>query len=369
MIDQRIQVLLNEALGVPSQIEMMTDIFTDMVLQEVEALRLSDNFDEKDASLKGYGDVEIKFYETTVGPAQSWAFVKNHPSFNMEEWKKFPMYRNKVRVTVDVLEDEAAQHVTDSKSPMPIVNGSHNFKADKFEVRNLKTLGNVFDIGEFEFKIMTGESDFQGSDKLKTKISATIAHEIFHDFQLYVKYIKSNEVGFGKAQVINTAVGHLKEGFTKEFNYFLHILYLSLKFEQQARIPQALRILKTKNIKTNEDFTEALKETDAWDDIQKLKNFSAEKLIRSYGEYQGLEDIFRIPQSIEYTKDSIAEWNRLLEKIRVFMVQNGLTVNPFRGLSQKLLQDPKLFFEHWERVFKKRAKEYYVKLAKLYGLI
>lgn len=368
MIDQRIQVLLNEALGVPSQIEMLTDIFTDMVFQEVEALRLSDEYDEMDAQLKNYGDITIKKYETTIKPVNSWQFVKNHPSFNMEEWKKFPMYRNEVTIKVDVLDDEAAPHVTDN-STMPLVNGSHNFQADKFEVRNLKTLGDVFDIGKFEFSILTGESDFQGSQELKTKISATISHEIFHDFQLYIKYIKSNEIGFGKAQALNTMAGHLKEGFSKEFNYFLHVLYLSLQFEHQARIPQAQRIIKSKNVKTNEEFIEALKQTDAWDDIQRLKNFSAEKLIKSFGELEGFDDIFRKPMSRNYTKESIADWNDLLDKIRNFMVKNGLTVNPFRGLSQKLLDDPVLFFHHWERVFKKRAKEYYVKLAKLYGLI
>ena len=368
MIDQRIQVLLNEALGVPSQIEMLTDIFTDMVFQEVEALRISDEYEEADVEIKNYGGTVAKKYETTVKATQSWSFVKNHPSFNMEEWKKFPMYRNEVTITVDVLDDEAANHVVDDLN-MPLVNGSHNFTPDKFEVKNLKTLGDVFDIGKFEFKIITGESDFKGTQQLKTKISATIAHEIFHDFQLYIKYIKSNEKGFGKAQVLNTMAGHLKTGFSKEFNYFLHVLYLSLQFEHQARIPQALRIIKSKTPKTNQEFIDALKQTDAWQDIQRLRNFSAEKIIKSYGEIKGFEDIFRLPQSLEYSKETITDWNIWIDRVKDFMVKNGLTVNPFRGLSQKLLNDPVLFFEHWERVFKKRANEYYVKLAKLYGLI
>ena len=364
----RIKQIITEALGVPSQIEMLTDIFTDMVFQEVEALRISDEYEESDAQVKGYGDVTIKKYETTISPSQSWSFVKNHPSFNMEEWKKFPMYRNKVIITADVLDDEAANHVIDN-STMPLVNGSHQFDAGKFEVKNLKTLGDVFDIGTFEFKIITGESDFQGSEELKTKISATISHEIFHDFQLYIRYIKSNEIGFGKGQVLNTMAGHLKEGFSKEFNYFLHVLYLSLQFEHQARIPQALRIIKSKSPKTNQEFIEALKQTDAWEDIQRLRNFSAEKIVKSYGEIKGFEDIFRNHMSREYTKDTISDWNNWIEKIRDFMVKSGLTVNPFRGLSQKLLNDPVLFFEYWERVFKKRAKEYYAKLAKLYGTL
>ena len=134
----RIKQIITEALGVPSQIVMLTDIFTDMVLQEVEALRISDEYEESEAQVKGYGDVTIKKYETTISPSQSWSFVKNHPSFNMEEWKKFPMYRNKVIITVDVLDDEAAEHVTDNSS-MPLVNGSHQFDAGKFEVKNLKT--------------------------------------------------------------------------------------------------------------------------------------------------------------------------------------------------------------------------------------
>ena len=162
---------------------------------------------------------------------------------------------------------------------------------------------------------------------------------------------------------------HLREDFSKEFNEFLHVLYLSLRFEHQARIPQALRVIKSKTPKTNQEFIEALKKTDAWEDIKRLKNFSAEKIINSYREIKGLEDIFRLPQSWEYSRDTISDWNIWIDKIRDFMIKNGLTVNPYRGLSEKILDNPVLFFEHWERVFKKRAKEYYVKLAKLYGLI
>ena len=146
MIDQRIQVLLNEALGVPSQIEMITDIFTDMVMQEAQALRLSNSYKEVPGSITDYGPTQIKKYETKISGAQSWQFVKNHPKFNMEEWKKFPMYKNEVLITVDVVDDEAAQHVSKN---MPIVNGSHGFELGEFEVKNLKTLGNVFDIGNF----------------------------------------------------------------------------------------------------------------------------------------------------------------------------------------------------------------------------
>ena len=366
MIDQRIQVLLNEALGVPSQIEMITDIFTDMVMQEAQALRLSNSYKEVPGSITDYGPALIKKYETLVSKDESWEFVKNHPKFNMEEWKKFPMFRNEVLITVDVVDDEAAPHVSKN---MPIVNGSHGFELGKFEVRNLKTLGNVFDIGKFEFGIITGESDFIETDNLKVKVEATIAHEVFHDFQLYAKYIKSGEIGFGKENVTNTMASHLREDFSKEFNEFLHVLYLSLRFEHQARIPQALRVIKSKSPKTNQEFIEALKKTDAWEDIKRLKNFSAEKIINSYREIKGLDDIFRLPQSWEYSRDTISDWNIWIEKIRDFMVKNGLTVNPYRGLSEKILDNPVLFFEHWERVFKKRAKEYYVKLAKLYGLI
>ncbi len=66
---------------------------------------------------------------------------------------------------------------------------------------------------------------------------------------------------------------------------------------------------------------------------------------------ESFEDILRKPMAQQHTRFAIDSWNDILERIVEHGKQSGMTSNPFRGMSQKLLDNPKLFFKHWEKVF------------------
>ena len=363
----RIRQIISEAAGVPDDIDMMTNIFTNMVKDYIGNFKQSGkDLDVGEADIKNYGETEFEYGKIEITEDESWNYVKNSPLFDEEKWKKFPMYKNSVEISFSIYPDEALDMNNINK---PNVNAAHHFEPSDFGSKETEGVGKTYNSGNFEFKITMGQSNWDDLETLSPNIDATTAHEVFHSYQLFVKYNKTNQVGFGKEHTLNTLASSIQKDFTKEFNYFLHTLYLSLRFEQQARIPQTLKVLKTKDIKDYNDFIRELKNTDAYGDVQLLKSFSADKLINSLSSIKGFDDIFRKPIAQRRMEFAIENWNDILERISEHAESSGITTNPFRGMSQKLLQNPELFFKHWEKVFDKRGDEFFRKLTKLYALL
>ena len=363
----RIRQIISEAAGVPDDIDMMTNIFTNMVKDYIGNFKQSGkDLDVGEADIKNYGETEFEYGKIEITEDESWNYVKNSPLFDEEKWKKFPMYKNSVEISLSIYPDEALDMNNINK---PNVNAAHQFEPSDFGSKETEGVGKTYNSGNFEFKITMGQSNWADLETLSPNIDATTAHEVFHSYQLFVKYNKTNQVGFGKEHTLNTLASSIQKDFTKEFNYFLHTLYLSLRFEQQARIPQTLKVLKTKDIKDYNDFIRELKNTDAYGDVQLLKSFSADKLINSLSSIKGFDDIFRKPIAQRHMAFAIENWNDILERISEHAESSGITTNPFRGMSQKLLQNPELFFKHWEKVFDRRGDEFFRKLTKLYALL
>ena len=363
----RIRQIISEAAGVPDDIDMMTNIFTNMVKDYIGNFKQSgEDLDVGEADIKNYGETEFEYGKIEITEDESWNYVKNSPLFDEEKWKKFPMYKNSVEIFFSIYPDEALDMNNINK---PNVNAAHQFEPSDFGSKETEGVGKTYNSGNFEFKITMGQSNWDDLETLSPNIDAVIAHEVFHSYQLFVKYNKTNKIGFGKEHTLNTLASSIQKDFTKEFNYFLHALYLSLRFEQQARIPQTLKVLKTKNINDYNDFISELKKTDAYSDVETLKSFSADKLIKSLSSVKGLEDLFRKPMAQNHMKFAIENWNNILEHISDHAKSSGITTSPFRGMSQKLLENPELFFKHWEKVFDRRGDEFFRKLSKLYALL
>ena len=100
-----------------------------------------------------------------------------------------------------------------------------------------------------------------------------------------------------------------------------------------------------------------------------LKSFSADKLLNDLSKIEDFEDILRKPMARQHLMFALSGWNEILEKIREHARQNGITADPFRGMSEKLLDNPKLFFKHWEKVFDRRGDELFRKLTRLYAAL
>ena len=112
-----------------------------------------------------------------------------------------------------------------------------------------------------------------------------------------------------------------------------------------------------------------LKKTDAYRDAEMLKTFSADKLINDLNQIQSFEDLFRKGIAKQHMEFAVGGWNDIIDKIVDHAKSSGISAEPFRGMSEKLLNNPRLFFKHWEKVFDRRGDELFRKLTRLHSAL
>lgn len=363
---QRIKVILNEALGVPDDIDMIVNIYTDLIIDTIK--KDIDNVDSEEVQInvEKYEDEEAFKYDFKISPKESWEYLKNSPLFNLEEWKKFPTFINKIEFSLITFPDGIFE---DRGVTSPQIEATHAFQPSNFELKQVKKWGEVYSISSYDFSINMKESELDDIEKIRTKLKSVIAHEIFHSYQLYKKYKGTSKVGFGKEAVMNSFQQVLQSQLNPEWNNFMRGIYYALRFEQQARTPQLYYELKDKGIKSYEDFIRELEKTEYFNEINFLRNFSTQKMIDSVTKIESFEDlVLQGPKSQEF-KQNIENWNDYLQIVASKLRINGVDVNNFRGISAKVRQDPKTFFEYWENFFDKRAEEMFRRATRLYDKI
>jgi ethanolamine ammonia-lyase large subunit len=143
-------------------------------------------------------------------------------------------------------------------------------------------------------------------------------------------------------------------------------IYYALRFEQQARTPQLYYELKDKGISSYEDFMRELSKTEYFNEINFLRNFSAQKMIDSITKIESFEDLILQGAKGQEFKENIENWNEYLQIIARKLRNNNIDVDNFRGISDKVRQDPRTFFEYWEKFFDNRAEEMFRRATRLY---
>ena len=337
-----------------------------MIIEKIKSDILSQTPEEHEGNFDSIGEFTAYKYQTKISGKESWEYLKNSPIFNKDYWRLFPTYRNKMQITVVVYPKELFE-LQNVKSPQ--IDASHGFAPSEFKVKTLKTKGEVYDISSYEFNINLYQEQFDNIDSIRPRLSAVVSHEVFHSYQLFKRYKSTNKVGYGKETAYNKLTQILNSRFNPEWNKFMRAIYYSLRFEQQARIPQTYFELKNEDIKNYEDFIRELQKTDVYREIQFLKNFSSEEMINSVTKVSSFEDlIFQGPKSREF-EENLSNWDEFLKILRAKLNDSGLHIDPFRTLSPKVRENPRLFFEYWERFFDKRADEMFRKIVKIYDKI
>lgn len=358
--------LLTEALGIPDDILMVVEIYTDLIISELEKVYHQQTPDVLELNEPGFEDQEGYEYTFVIKPKESWEFLKNSPKYNLESWRKFPTYRNKIIVTCKIFPDELFEV---KKYNSPMVEASHIFVPKEFKVKTLKTKGEVYDISTYEFSIYMKDSETENFESIRTGIAAVISHEVFHAFQLYKRFKSSGEVGFGKESVYNSLQQVMTSDINNEWNMFLRRIYLSLSFEQEARAPQLYYLLKDKGIENYDDFMREFAKTETYKEINFLKSFSVEKMMDSLTKIESFIDLLATHQRAAEAQMNIEGWNEALLAISDALRQNGVSVKEFRGLSDNVRNNPTEFFSYWKRKFNEKADELFRKAVRMWDRI
>jgi hypothetical protein len=363
---QKIKVILNEALGVPDDIDMIVNIYTDLIIDKIKNDIDDADVNEVQINVDEYEDEEAFKYDFKISPKESWEYLKNSPLFNMEEWRKFPTFINRISFSLITFPDGMFD---DQGVTSPQIEASHIFQPSKFQLKQVKKWGEVYSISSYDFSINMKESQLEDIEQIRTRLKSVIAHEIFHSYQLYKKYKGTSKVGFGKEAVMNSFQQILQSEWNPEWNKFMRGIYYALRFEQQARTPQLYYELKDKGIETYEDFMEEFKKTEYYKEINFLRNFSAQRMIDSVTKIESFKDLLMSGAKSQEFRENIDNWNDYLQIVATKLRSNGVDVDNFKGISEKVRQDPRTFFEYWEKFFDKRAEEMFRRATRLYDKI
>jgi hypothetical protein len=81
---------------------------------------------------------------------------------------------------------------------------------------------------------------------------------------------------------------------------------------------------------------------------------------------ESFEDLIVSGMRGQEFKENIENWNDYLSIVAKKLKGNGVDVDNFNGVSFKVRQDPRTFFEYWEKFFEKRADEMFRRATRLY---
>ena len=230
---QRIKLILNEALGVPDDIDMVVNIYTDLIIDTINNDIDKAEKNEVQINVEKFEDEEAFKYDFKISPKESWEYFKSSPLFSVEEWKKFPTFINRITFSLITFPDEMFE---DQGVTSPQIEASHTFAPSKFELKQVKKWGEVYAISSYDFSINMKESELNDLDKIKTRLKSVIAHEVLHAYQLYKKYKGTSKVGFGKEAVMNSFQQVLQSKWNPEWNNFMRAIYYALRFDGKQMV-------------------------------------------------------------------------------------------------------------------------------------
>jgi len=194
-----------------------------------------------------------------------------------KEFQNFPLYNPQLNIKLLILPDK----IYDEQR-----NGNDRMEALQSYDGNISDVGisklgkfNIFGSNKFTFYIIIPASYISNRTEkhkqhLFNELIPTVGHELTHSYQTYRQLLGGKEnVGFGKETILNMLPQNLKFPETPSWNYFLHLIYLSLSFEVNARVTELYYGMKRKGVKTNDEALKILMASDPWDDYKTIKGF------------------------------------------------------------------------------------------------
>jgi hypothetical protein len=384
--------LLSEVMGVPRAIETWVNMLVEMNLFTTQHTLDSDvEWEEHEGTIGETGE-KVRMMRTTQEIEKALPLVKqwfgvssNEELLNHEDFQKLPIWNPTIITEITIIPDEhfevfmrAGQYEASFG-----VNSDNNklTKIGKHEV-----LSKVM----FKLDVVISMSDAQNSnyDSVVKLAKPTMAHELTHAFQKYRMYDNKVKNGFGKEDVLNTIVGTERESggkaglMTKEWSDLTYLIYLHLSFEINARVTQLYYELGVKGVETKEEIINGIKESDLWNMMKSLKNFSSEKFIENH---MDADPMFAVmlnmghmasggkPTNLESKEDIlrfyIKQWDEEIKDYTEWTKESGRSISIMDSVPKTALDDPMVFLKFWENRFHKKGEEYRRKLLRVGQLL
>lgn len=385
--------ILNEIMGVPKSIDPWIESLKNIIIQIVK--------DEESNGWEQQGEVTYEDPETGEEIVDSiyktenifftgselmdmlmkdMGFSDTKDFVNSKEFQDLPIWRPSLNVTIMAIPKKLLNQHED------IMSASVGLMPDqKFSnIGKIKVLPNL----ELEFNLSVEKEGISNKDI--NELEETISHELLHVYQKINQLKSGGESHFGPETTLNALTNnqHFKEINIDWWSKFLHLIYLHLSFEINARVTQLYHRLKNKDIKTSEDFVLELKKSNVWKQMEMLESFNAEDFINEFelpdddnnpsNPLAFLHNLFKDShykslgvdiESKEATiKSLINLWDQILSVGVKAMGNIGVNIT-MEKVPQKAKEDPYMFFKFFEDRFHKKAETWKRKMYKIGALI
>lgn len=383
--------LINEIMGVPKAVNDWVNYLASVALLLVDEIIVDDKWEARTVEYKGedYGmyqqgvslsGKEVMKLITSIKDESLEEFIKS------DTFQQFPLYNPELTVELTVFPEEIYEGGNMSKR----MEASQGYTGDISDVK-LRKLGKVtiFSRNSFNLKVNIPYGYIQNKTSKHEKdlfnsLIPTLGHELTHSYQTF-KQMEGGKpnIGFGRETMLNMMPQKMKYGNTPSWNYFLHVMYLHLSFELNARVTELYYILKRSGVNTKEGALKFLTNSEVWKDYKMLKDFDAEKFIEDF-EYElppedPISELIRtmsggkIPKPPKDKKEVIVslidEWNDLIQQGQKHLTSFGLDIPYMVEVPQKAKENPIEFFKFFEKRFHKKAEKLRRKLIKVISLV
>ncbi len=387
-------------MGVPKAIDFWVDIFSIIITGVIKSvvdndeIEFSDvNYEDddgnevEDTAYRGRTMMDGKEVMNWVMKIAGYSDIKN--LLQDPKFKLLPIYNPTIQTTVYFLPQKVYE-IQFNQGDNDFVSASHSFDASK---KSLSKIGKneILVNQNFGFEIYLTVKDMEKFDsgKIRKMLKSAIGHELTHCYEMYNRLKTSGDPYQGRESMLNVATRMMDDFKYPSWGDFLHLVYLHLGFEINARVAQIYYDLKDSDIKTTEDFISYLKKTSAYREAEMLENFDAKQFIdnfqiRGLDFFEMLEDtakqnareknklpgiyLKRTPE--EGMTHLIEGWNIFLQEMSEYLNKKGLYKGKLMELvPQSAMKDPYVFFKFFEKRFHKKAERFKRKMYRVASLL
>lgn len=394
--------LLNEIMGIPRSVDFWVDYFSLILsgmakgivnLEEIEEKELSYPNEEgeevEDKVYRGVTKMEGKELTNWVVKLGGYSDLKE--LLKDPRFKQFPLYNPTLKLTLMFFPKQVLDAEIKSRPDIPdFVEAHHSFDSSKKAISKIGP-NEIFVNQGFGFTVFLeqGQLDNFDIEAFKKQIRPTISHELTHAYENYNRMKTSGDPYQGRESMLNAAVRLMDDSKYPQWSEFLHLIYLHLGFEINARITQFYYSIKDENITTVDEFMVILKKSSVWRELQMLENFNAGDFIKSF-KAKGL-DLLGMMEDIGKQMDRqqkglpaikprktpkagmkhlIQGWDYVLQMLNQQLTQQGVYKGKLMDfVPQKAMDDPYEFFKFFEKRFHKKAERFKKKLYRISILV
>lgn len=312
---------------------------------------------------------------------------------NDSKFKQLPMYKPSIKLRILFFPDKLYNIEFGKRNIEDSVEASHgydtkNIKLSKLGGDNIVFVGQEFSFTVYAPKSWIDEGGFN-EEQFRKMLRSSTSHELVHAYEGYNRFKGTGDPFMGRETFLNAAVKIMKDDKYPQWKVFLHLIYLHLSFEINARITQLYYEMQNKGVRTQDEFMDTLKKSSIWEEITRLQSFDADKFMESF-EYQdtgilglltdlgkqidrkkqGLMPIMSIRGKQEGMRHLIDGWNHTLQVLNSQLTKSGVYKGKLMDVvPKKALEDPRVFFKFFEKRFHKKAETFKKKALRLASLV